>query len=949
MIQSALARPQPPVAGFRRIPLLRFVPFLVAACAGTPAADPATARADTPGPTQLNCGDWGTEDFFRTASPEDVGECLQAGADPNGPPGLYPLPPLFVAAGSTSHPAVISLLVAAGANVHARRWGGITPLHEAAGRNTHAGVVTALVEAGVDPNTQDRDGVAPLHLAAGHGSQAVVTALVAAGADLNVRGPSGKTPLGVAWPDDMNYRSAYRVPVVRELLRLGADGFGGKDLSQITNPTYCGHWHTATFHRVAVPADFARCLEEGADVLARDEHGNTVLHGIVSMDAAVAAVLLAAGAEVNARNSSGTTPLHNAVESRNPATVSALLEAGADINAAELYGDTPLMRAIWLTHSAPEAATELALQLLEAGADPNARGYRRRTPLDRAVKYGNAALVAALLEAGANPNAPTQYGESPIGAAAGSAEPEVIRLLAAAGAEVNRRHQADGAFPLHRAVLGEGAKSRVGALLEAGANPHLRDAEGNTPLHLAAPEDDTAVISLLVNAGADWSTRNDNGETPLEVARHRASPPVAPELPEPGADPGSDSIAGIDDPPCEIGRWIEEAPLESVRDCLDAGAPVDGPLGSDPTRLLYLADFGMRRDRAAPEKIALLLAAGADPNPRNDEADTPLHAVVARGGARAEVAAAALIESGADVNARNSKGWTPLHNAEQLAEGDMIPMVLLLLQAGADVNARTHLRETPLHLAVLWRRTRHTSADRAHVITALLEAGAEVDARTSDGRTPLQVALQADRAAEVVKLLEAGADPAARDGAGILADPAGCRHWGTATFFAVASVGVVASCLEAGADPNPAPRTEFYNWPTLLHVASVHARDPAVIATLVQAGTDVHARGRFGSHPLHAAAEYGTPAAVRALLRAGADPHAHERRFEGRFPSRGGQTPLHGAASNSDPEVAAVLLEAGADVSAPRNRGGGAGLHCILPRGTKTPRLPPCFWKPGPT
>ena len=193
--------------------------------------------------------------------------------------------------------------------------------------------------------------------------------------------------------------------------------------------------------------------------------------------------------------------------------------------------------------------------------------------------------------------------------------------------------------------------------------------------------------------------------------------------------------------------------------------------------LLYLAG-GTRRERAAPEKIALLLEAGADPNTRNDEADTPLHAVVARGGVRAAAAAAALLEACADVNARNSEGWTPLHNAVQPAEGDTIPMVLVLLQAGADVNARTHLGETPLHLAVSWRQTRHTSADRAHVITALLEAGAEVDARTSDGWTPLQVALQADRAAEVVKLLEAGADPAARDGAGILADPAGCRHWG---------------------------------------------------------------------------------------------------------------------------------------------------------------------------
>ena len=235
------------------------------------------------------------------------------------------------------------------------------------------------------------------------------------------------------------------------------------------------------------------------------------------------------------------------------------------------------------------------------------------------------------------------------------------------------------------------------------------------------------------------------------------------------------------------------------------------------------------------------------------------------------------------------------------------------------------------------------------MITALLEAGAEVDARTerrADAAAGGPASGPSRRGSEAVG---SRSGPGRARRRGHPRRSGGCRHWGTATFFAVASVGVVASCLEAGADPNPAPRTEFHNWPTLLHVASVHARDPAVIATLVQAGTDVHARDRFGSHPLHAAAEYGAPAAVRALLRAGADPNAHERDSKAVSNPGGAKLRCTVRPSNPDPEVAAVLLEAGADVSAPRNRGGGAGLHCILPRGTKTPRLPPCCWKPGPT
>ena len=357
------------------------------ALAPAPSATTTTSPAESPTPTHPTCNDWGSRNFFRTASPQDVRKCLHAGANPNGPPGIHPLPPLFIAAGVTPHPAVISLLVAAGADVDARKWGGLTPLHEAAGQNTNAAIVTSLVEIGVDPNAQDRDAVAPLHLAAIYNRNPdVVVALVEAGADPDVRGPLGNTLLHLTWSEYNGYITANGAGMMRQLLQLGADGLARNDLGRIADPTHCGNWQSAIFVRLAVPADFARCLEEGADLHARNVEGNTVLHQVAATDSAVTALLLEAGAEVNARNDAGATPLHSALASRNPATVSALLEAGAELEAADSDGTTPLMRALRLIHGAPEDATELALQLLEAGADSNARGRWGDTPLYRAAE-----------------------------------------------------------------------------------------------------------------------------------------------------------------------------------------------------------------------------------------------------------------------------------------------------------------------------------------------------------------------------------------------------------------------------------------------------------------------------------------------------------------------------------------------------------------------------------
>lgn len=82
-------------------------------------------------------------------------------------------------------------------------------------------------------------------------------------------------------------------------------------------------------------------LEEGADVNAVDESGNTALHFASLMGyPSKVRELLAVGA--NVKNNIGRTPLHQAVFMRELKCVKMILEAGSDIDAPDNEGYTPM-------------------------------------------------------------------------------------------------------------------------------------------------------------------------------------------------------------------------------------------------------------------------------------------------------------------------------------------------------------------------------------------------------------------------------------------------------------------------------------------------------------------------------------------------------------------------------------------------------------------------------
>jgi uncharacterized protein len=92
---------------------------------------------------------------------------------------------------------------------------------------------------------------------------------------------------------------------------------------------------------------------------------------------------------------------------------------------------------------------------------------------------------------------------------------------------------------------------------------------------------------------------------------------------------------------------------------------------------------------------------------------------------------AELIAAGADVDAPGSQAYTPLHLA---AQEYAVDAARVLLDAAAAMDARDEDGNTPLFVAV------YRSAGRGEMIKLLLERGADPDAVNNYGKTPRELA-----------------------------------------------------------------------------------------------------------------------------------------------------------------------------------------------------------------
>lgn len=230
-----------------------------------------------------------------------------------------------------------------------------------------------------------------------------------------------------------------------------------------------------------------RLIELGHNV---DEVGNnmrTPLHNAQNVN--VTQELIKAGAQVNSKDTYGWTPLGFAAQRGDIESIRELMKAGAEHN-----------QAIALANAKNAQIVE---ELIKLGVNPNSLDYRYGSALHLAQ---NPDVVDALIKAGANVNARSNWQQTTLHTVKNA---EIARILIKAGADVNAKTPHSDT-PLHTASSAETAH----IFIAAGADLNATNNEGDTPLYEAIQNRKVDVVEELLNAGANPNIRNRKGWTP---------------------------------------------------------------------------------------------------------------------------------------------------------------------------------------------------------------------------------------------------------------------------------------------------------------------------------------------------------------------------------------------------------------------------------------------------
>ena len=427
--------------------------------------------------------------------------------------------PLMIIAAGQGNTELLEQLLAAGHDVNWQDGSGQTAL-VAAAQNGQTAALKLLLAAGADAQWLDENGRSPLMLAAAEGQVGTIARLHDVGGDLHRQDREGHTALTLA--------AVNGHPTIVTWFFLGNSDvdLGHSVGAQGRNAL---HLAAAAGHEAVV----ALLLLSDMDIHARDADGRSALQlaqaaghdGVVAMLRMADEIEIVETTDWNFSQQYAAT-FHAAARNGDLAEVDSLIRDGMRVDTLRGDNRTALSRA------AGAGQRDMVLRLLLAGASTYREGRDNFYPaLYYALSAGHEDIALLLLYAGARPGGSGYMGTRGLLWAADFRSPDLVHLVL--GVRGRRRVQVDFprdsyfSTPLFYAVK---AKNNhiADILLDAGANPDIRDRSGASPLYYAVNTRNVEIVKLLLAAGADPNVplSRQRARTLAGLARSKGYPEI---------------------------------------------------------------------------------------------------------------------------------------------------------------------------------------------------------------------------------------------------------------------------------------------------------------------------------------------------------------------------------------------------------------------------------------
>lgn len=665
--------------------------------------------------------------FVKRKNTRAVGICIRNGLDLSvtDNDGKTPLDLAFEDVKDSKSVNIAALLILAGAdevetdfayfqdavssrNMDKRLDDNQTPLHIASILG-HTAIAEYLIKNEADTNVQDSSGSTPLHEAVRYGNVDIMNMLIKAKANVNAQDNLGKTPIMVIMPQD-------KMDIIYNTL-----------------------------------------AQNNADLNLKDTFGDTLIHTATMMHApsSVLELLVRNGADVNSKNREGVTPFEIAIQHHDKEMTRFYANHDADIHTKDTHGISPLVLALAadrelfeMTVSSKNVQTqdsegntplhiallndaplEKILYIISLTEDVNIRNSDGNSVLYLACTKKQEQIVKALLEKGGDIFASNKDNDSPLRIALRDSEELQDWII---NSKTIKSTDGSGNTCLHYAAEWKYDKAIVG-LIEKGADPYAKNANGENVLFSAVKTNDEKIIDTVVKCGTPVNERDNLGSTPLHMAVRWDATKSILKLLSMGIDVNAQNTSGKS----ALAESALSAKMSTAKVLLDNGADVNS---SDTTGCTILMDAIRAQNKSV---VKLLLKYNANASIQEINGVNAYHEAAKTG----DLEIINLIrQAGGNPLSRDKAGNTPF---SYVMKSDMKIIKAVL---GNNINITDSDGNTPIHIVV-------KSKGSSKLLKELISMGYPIDGRNADGYTALTYAIENNDLDRAQILLENKANP----------------------------------------------------------------------------------------------------------------------------------------------------------------------------------------------